>query len=71
MGEEAVVLDPDTGQLHYLNPQAALVLALIEEEGYERALGTLKERFPDVPTIEADVAHLVSDMTEKGILLDG
>lgn len=69
--DEAVVLHPETGELHYLNPQAALILALIEEEGYEAALVSLKKRFPDASTLDDDVAAAVDDMVSRGILVDG
>lgn len=68
VGDEAVVLEQGTGQLHYLNPPAALLLALIEEEGYESAVASLTGRFGD---IAADIEAITADMIAKGILVDG
>ena len=68
VGDEAVVLEQATGQLHYLNPPAALLLALIEEEGYEKAVASLMDRFGD---ISSDIEATTADMVSKGILIDG
>lgn len=68
--DEAVVLQPGSGDLHYLNQQAALVLALIQELGYEAAIGELHSRFPDAETLESDIDELTSDLLEKGILVE-
>lgn len=68
VGDEAVILEEATGQLHYLNPPAALLLALVEEDGYEAAVSSLIERFGD---ISADIEALTKDMVDKGILVDG
>lgn len=68
VGEEAVVLEQSTGQLHYLNPPAALLLALIEEEGFEKAVASLTGRFGD---ISSDIEAITADMVAKGILVDG
>lgn len=71
VGEEAVVLDPESGQLHYLNPPAALVFALVGEMGYERALEQLRRSHGDVPDLEEDVRRLVDDLKERGLLAEG
>lgn len=63
-----MVLEQASGQLHYLNPPAALLLALIEEEGYDSAVESLTERFGD---ISKDIEGITSDMLAKGILVDG
>lgn len=68
VGDEAVVLEQASGQLHYLNPPAALLLALIEEEGYDSAVESLTERFGD---ISKDIEGITADMLAKGILVDG
>lgn len=68
VGDEAVVLEEASGQLHYLNPPAALLLALIEEHGYEGAVASLSERFGD---ISSDIEAITADMLDKGILVDG
>ncbi|HEX2295925.1 MAG TPA: HPr-rel-A system PqqD family peptide chaperone [Actinomycetota bacterium] len=67
---EAVVLNRDSGELHYLNGPAALVFALIQEHGFDRALEEVRDRF-GAEQVEADLDDLVSDMKEKGILVDG
>jgi hypothetical protein len=68
--QEAVVLDPRTGRVHYLNPQAALFYALILEHGYEAAVDTLHERFGGETGLDSQLSDLVSEMVEKGLLVD-
>lgn len=67
--DEAVVLDPDTGQIHYLNAQAALVYALILEHGYEKALIELNKAF-GLDEVGDDLATLTADMISRGLLID-
>lgn len=67
---EAVVLDRESGELHYLNGTAALVFALMQEHGYDGALKEVRDRFGSTEQVEGDLAELVSDMKEKGILVD-
>lgn len=67
--DEAVVLNPDTGQIHYLNAQAALVYALILEHGYEGAMQELNRTF-EAEQVSSDVADLAEDMVARGILVD-
>jgi hypothetical protein len=71
VGDEAVVLDPKSGQLHYLNPPAALVFALITEMGYHGALEQLNRSHGHVSELLGDVQRLVHDLQEKGLLVDG
>jgi hypothetical protein len=67
--DEAVVLDTETRQLHYLNGPAALVYGLIQELGFEDGVAQLKERVGDVPNLDQQVDELVGDMVEKGLLI--
>lgn len=67
---EAVVLNRESGELHYLNGTAAVVFALVQEHGFEGGLSEVRERFGSTEQIEGDLADLVSDMKEKGILVD-
>ena len=67
---EAVVLDQETGELHYLNGPAALVYALIEEHGFEKGLEEARSRFGHEHSFETDLAVLLKDLSEKGILVD-
>lgn len=67
--DEAVVLNPDTGQIHYLNPPAALVYALILEHGYEDAMQELNGILGS-DRVSRDVADLTQDMVARGILVD-
>jgi hypothetical protein len=66
---EAVVLDPQSGELHYLNESAALVFALIQESGFSPALTNLKERFAETPNFEAELDSIIGDMVTKGLLV--
>lgn len=67
--DEAVLLNPETGQIHYLNPAAALVYALILEHGYGGAMQELDRNF-GAERVSTDVAALTEDMVAKGILVD-
>lgn len=65
---EAVVLDRASGDLHYLNPPAALAWALIQEHGYDRGIAELRRRYPEAP---GDELHgLIQEMLERGLLVD-
>jgi hypothetical protein len=68
--EEAVVLHPETGELHYLNPSAALVYALIQEFGYERGLEELIRSHPDAASDQEGLQRLIADMLERGLLVN-
>lgn len=67
---EAVVLNRESGELHYLNGTAALVFALIQEHGYDGAMEEVRNRFGSAGQVEGDLKELLSDMKEKGILVD-
>ncbi len=67
--DEAVVLNPETGQIHYLNAPAALVYALILEHGYDGALQQLRENFAS-QDVSVDVGELSEHMVAIGLLVD-
>jgi hypothetical protein len=69
--DEAVVLDPDSHELHYLNTSAALVYALILEHGYETAMRRLKADYRNASGFDKEVELLVEDLVGKGLLVDG
>ncbi|HEV2756082.1 MAG TPA: HPr-rel-A system PqqD family peptide chaperone [Actinomycetota bacterium] len=69
VGGEALVLDRDSGELHYLNAPAAAVLALVQEHGYLRGVEEAVARFglePDAPELRA----LLDDLIASGIVTD-
>lgn len=68
---EAVVLNRESGELHYLNGPAALVFALIQEHGYDGAMRELHERFGMADGMKEELDDLIKDMLEKKILADG
>lgn len=68
VGEEAVVLDTGSGRVHYLNPPAALVFALIADVGYERALRQVRESFSGTPNLDEEVQQLIHELRDKGLL---
>lgn len=68
--EEAVVLDSDTGDLHYLNGPAAKVFAFIGEYGYEKGLAELEKQHGDLPDFNDELQDLLKDMVDKGLLVD-
>ena len=72
VGEEAVVLNEKTSELHYLNPQSALVYALVLEHGMPGALVEVLKRI-DGPEheIRRDVDILIASFFAKGLLMDG
>lgn len=68
--DEAVALDPSTGQLHYLNPPAALFLALVLEHGYQRALEKVRSTYGEEPDFDEELAQMIEQMKEGGLLVD-
>lgn len=65
--DEAVVLDPASGELHYLNPAAAVVYALILEHGYARAVAEVAT-MADAVELRKALPELIDQMIEKGLL---
>ena len=68
--QEAVVLDEETGQLHYLNTSAALSLALVLEHGKEGALSALLRDQEDNSSITDEFTRVIDDLMQKNILTD-
>ena len=68
--DEAVVLDPETSRLHYLNPPAAYAYALILEHGYEVGLREMKKSVHH-DGVDEELEQLVTNMVEIGLLVDG
>ena len=69
--DEAVVLDEEDRQLHYLNSSAAYFFALVLEHGYDRALQTLRDGHAGNAELEGDLEALIEVMTDQGLLIDG
>lgn len=69
--DEAVVLNEATKELHYLNPQSALIYALLLEYGLPAAVTHACERI-DGPAreIEEEVRKLAQSFLEKGLLTE-
>ena len=65
--DEAVVLNPTTGELHYLNPSAAVAWALVLEYGMAEAISRLNALEGSEPE---EVEAVVSQMAEVGLLID-
>lgn len=68
--DEAVALDPSTGQLHYLNPPAALFLALVLEHGYQGALTEFRNTYENEPDFDEETTQMIEHMKEGGLLVD-
>ena len=66
VGDEAVVLDPSNGHVHYLNPPSALFYGLVLEHGFDGALDRLRTLHPEAP--EDDIHEIVEQMTAAGLL---
>ncbi len=69
--DEAVVLDPSTEELHYLNAPAALLYALILEHGFDRGLEELRGIYGAEGEIEEGIADCLEGLADKGLLVDG
>ena len=69
--DEAVVLDPSTEELHYLNGPAALVYALILEHGFDRGLKEVRSIYGTENEIEKGIADCLEGLADKGLLVDG
>jgi hypothetical protein len=67
---EAVILDPQSGELHYLNESSALLFALIQERGSQAAVAEIRERFSGEPNLGTQLESAIADMLEKGLLVD-
>ena len=68
--DEAVVLDTSSGELHYLNTSAALVLALIQEHGFDEAMLELKAKHAAGEDGGAQLETLIDQMVEKKLLVE-
>ena len=68
--EEAVILDPETERLHYLNPTTALFYALILESGYNQAVIEMGDRFSDVEELQGELERVTAQLVEEGLLTD-
>jgi hypothetical protein len=68
--DEAVVLDPSSGHLHYLNPPAAVFLALVLEHGYDEALSEYHRTYSQEPNFDEELARMIEQMKEGGLLVD-
>ena len=68
--DEAVALDTETKRLHYLNPSAALVYALILEHGYDGAVDQLQAKTGDLGAMQDELPDLVENMVELGLLVE-
>ena len=69
--DEAVVLDPSTEELHYLNGPAALLYALILEHGFDRGLEELRGIYGAESEVEEGIAECLEGLADKGLLVDG
>ena len=70
--DEAVVLNEKTSELHYLNPESALVYALLLEFGMPRALEEASRRMEtSTEQVHAYVHDLIETFVAKGILAGG
>ena len=66
--DEAVALDRKTGELHYLNPPAAAVLALIQEHGYEEGVAQAVAGF-GLDAQDPELHALLLELAEAGMLI--
>ena len=69
--DEAVVLDPSTEELHYLNGPAALLYALILEHGFDRGMEEVRSIYGAESEIEKGIEDCLEGLADKGLLVDG
>ena len=69
--DEAVALNPETSELHYLNAPAALAYALILEMGHDAAMAELRSRFALDDISQEELRQLTGELLDKGLLIDG
>lgn len=67
VGDEAVALHRRSGELHYLNATAAIVLALIQEHGYDAGVAEVVGRFGLDPADDG-LRALLDDLAVTGIV---
>lgn len=67
--DEAVVLDQESGQLHYLNRSAALVLAMILEHGHEEGIKKVIEMHGAQEQVHEDVDAVLNELVDKKVLI--
>jgi hypothetical protein len=71
VNDEAVVLNEDTSELHYLNPQSALMYALVLEYGMPEAVTKACERMEGpADQITDEMNKVVGSFIEKGLLAE-
>jgi hypothetical protein len=71
VGQEILVRDPDTGQVHFLNPTAGLVWQSCDgKTSLGECVRLLRAKFdvPEEADIAADVSEIVADFAQRGIL---
>jgi len=68
--DEAVVLDTETGRLHYLNSSAALTWALILEHGVDEAVRRVSSSHANGDEASAELDALLADLADRGLLVD-
>jgi hypothetical protein len=68
--DEAVVLNPASSELHYLNRSAAVVFALILEYGFEEAMSRVESAFHESTSLEEELDALIAELVAKGLLTD-
>lgn len=70
--DEAVVLDKATGEIHYLNPSAALVFALLSEVGYRGVKKQLMHQgLLRYWNKRKELKALMATLREKGLVVEG
>ena len=65
---EAVVLHRTSGEVHYLNPTAATVLAFVEEHGYERGVAEAAAHFGLGDEERDEFKTFLEDLGDRGII---
>ena len=71
VGQEVLVRDPDTGQVHFLNPTAALIWQSCDgATSLDACVRLLRTTFsiPEDIDLATDVGEIVTDFAQRGIL---
>jgi hypothetical protein len=68
--EEAVIVNLETGRIHHLSPTSAWIYSVIEEYGFDEGMAEIRNSRGNNPTSMSEVATLIQDMIDQGLLME-
>lgn len=72
VGKEIMVRDPDNGQVHFLNPTAALIWKCCDgASSLAQCQARLRDVFaiPEEINLEADICETIADLKEQKLIV--